>query len=252
MPNARDINIDRPLRILIYGPAGAGKTFFCGTAEGLKTYVFDFDNGMATLRGRDVEYDTFMDEDLMNPTSYARFEGKLTSLLANPNAFPAQVLVIDSMTTLQETLLRNIQLNNKTLGKQTSLQEYGIFADRFVDLMSRILALKKHIVVTAHEQLLVDEQTQEIFRVPAIVGKKLAPRVPLWFDEVYHLEPDVVQGKATYRFRTIAAKRMIAKSRLALFKEVEDNLTIAEILRRVKATTVPAGAPVVPAVPAAV
>lgn len=244
MSNAKDIQIaDKPLRILPYGPAGSGKTTFAATS-GLKTYFFDFDNGMKTLRGKDVEYDTFMDEDLMNPSAYARFEVKLIALLQNPASFPAEVIVIDSMTTLQETLLRQIQKSNNSLGKQTSLQEYGIFADKFVDLMSRILAVKKHLIFTAHEQLLVDEQTQEILRVPAVVGKKLAPRVPLWFDEVYHLEPDVVQEKMTVKFRTRASSRMIAKSRIGVLKAVEEGLTIAEILRRVKETVV--GAPASP------
>ena len=58
MPNAKNISSTRH-NILLIGDSGTHKTWFVGTVPGV--YVFDFDVGMATLRGLDIEYDTFKD-----------------------------------------------------------------------------------------------------------------------------------------------------------------------------------------------
>ena len=54
MLNAKDISIENlKLKILVYGKSGTGKTSFACCFP--KPYIADFDNGMLSQRGRDVD-----------------------------------------------------------------------------------------------------------------------------------------------------------------------------------------------------
>ena len=54
MPNTKDLTFDAlKLKVLVYGESGTGKTLFAGTFP--KPLFFDFDGGMLTLRGKDID-----------------------------------------------------------------------------------------------------------------------------------------------------------------------------------------------------
>ena len=205
--NAKDINVEGlKLKVLVYGKSGTGKTTFGCTFP--NPYVFDFDNGMLSQRGKNVEYDVF--------DNYGAFEAKLQAL---ERECKYDTLVFDSVTTLQKYLMKHLLVLNRR--KEPTLHEWGRLIDGLSELFMRIGKLPVHVVVTAHEQLLQDELTSEILVLPLIVGKKMPAQMPLWFDEVYRAQVAKSKDGADYQLLTVADTRYTAKSRLACLSAVE-------------------------------
>jgi hypothetical protein len=205
--NAKEITTkDLKLKVLVYGKSGTGKTTFACTFP--KPYVFDFDNGMLSQRGKSVEYDTF--------TNYAAFVQKLDTLEKQGGY---ETLVVDSVTTMQEYMMRDILQLNKRL--EPTLHEWGRLVDGLQQLLGRMTKIAKHIVFVAHEQMIQDELTSEVWILPLIVGKKLPGQIPLWFDEVYRAQVGKKDGKAVYQLLTTADTKYTAKSRLACLETME-------------------------------
>lgn len=224
MPNTKTLNTDNmKLKVLVYGGSGTGKTTFSATFP--KPFIFDFDGGLLSVRGRDIEYETYVDKSMLRPDAFERFSTKLEELHGMAS-LPYQTVVLDSITTMQEAVLRSIQSTNRTLGKQTTLQEWGMLVGKMEDILYRINSLNVNIVAIAHEQIVQDEISSEIMVLPLIVGKKLPDRIGLWFDEVYNSRVDRGQGgRPTYQMMTVADRKYKAKSRLNCFDVIETGLT---------------------------
>lgn len=245
--NTKNINTDNmKLKVLVYGGSGTGKsTFSCSFP---KPYVFDFDNGLLSVRGRDIEYDTYIDKSNLRPDAYEKFNAKLEELHAYaPGQMPYQTVILDSITTMQEAVLRSIQSVNRTIGKQTTLQEWGMLVGKMEDILYRINSLNVNIVAIAHEQIIQDELSSEIMVLPLIVGKKLPDRIGLFFDEVYNSRVDRGQGgRPVYQMMTVADRKYKAKSRLNCFDVIENGFSyqvMIDKLTRAGRTASPAPVP---------
>lgn len=198
--NAKDINIsDVKLKVLVYGANGTGKTTFAGSFP--RPYFFDFDGGMLSLAGSDIDYDTFLSYD------------KAIGMLHRIEKDSFQTIVFDSMTRMSDLLMDSVQSINHTRGRQPTLPEYGAFLTRMRNDLISILKIDKNIVFTAHEELFRDEVTGEVFCLPLLIGK-MRHRIGLYFDEVYRAYTEVKKGETEYLLLTRASRRYTAKSRL--------------------------------------
>ena len=209
MLNAKDMTIDNiKLNVLVYGKSGTGKTTFACCFP--KAYVFDFDKGMLSQRGREVEYDTY--------TSYADFEVKFRQLEAN---CPYETIVLDSVTTLEKYCMAKALAANRRA--MPTMNEWNILIAELTDLFTRATKMSKHLVVVAHEEMVQDEITGEILIRPQIVGKKLPAQLPLWFDEVYRAQVSRTKdGIPLYSILTAADLKYTAKSRINCMQPIED------------------------------
>ncbi|KKN34937.1 hypothetical protein LCGC14_0788780 [marine sediment metagenome] len=204
MPNAKDLKIDNlKLKVLPYGKSGTGKTTFACSFP--KPYVFDFDNGILSQRGMDVDYDVYS-----GVAAYQKFEEKLRTL---ESECPYETIVLDSITTMQEYKMNSIlQVTRKKIPTQ---YEWMVLITDMKDLFTRITSMDKHVVVIAHEMMVQDDMTGEIMFMPVVYGKKLPAQLPLWFDEVYRMFGGrTKEGKPEYTFSTVSDTRYVAKSRL--------------------------------------
>ena len=199
--NAKDLTIEKvKLNVLVYGKSGTGKTSFACSFP--KPYVFDFDKGMLSQRGRDVEFDTF--------SSYQEFEFKLAEL---QRECEFETLVLDSVTTMQEYLLDKILVANRR--QMPTMNEWNILIAELKDLFMRLTKMVNHLVVVAHEQLIQDEITGEVLIQPLIVGKKLPEMLPLWFDECYRASVGRDKdGKPMHQLLVRASTKYMARTRL--------------------------------------
>ncbi len=220
MANTKDITVENvELKILVYGDSGTGKTTFLSTFPNL--YVFDFDVGVLSIRGKDVEYDVYYDEDLYHPTAYSSFERKIDEFFKD---CPYTTIGIDSLTTLQRSLMNEVQfLNKKHIGKNMSQEEWGITIGRLERLFYKLIHAPCHLVVTAHEIMTEDPISGEITNRPLVYGKKLPGMIPLWFGEVYRTQIEYDKDRnRVYKVLTAATRRYMAKSRLRCFEELEE------------------------------
>jgi len=209
MLNAKDMDVGNiKLNVLIYGKSGTGKTTFACCFP--KPYIFDFDKGMLSQKGRDVAYDTY--------TSYLSFEGKFKEMETN---CPYDTIIIDSITTMEEYCMDMVlAANHKPM---PTMHEWNVLIATLKDLFMRSTKMAKHLVVIAHEQMIQDEITGEVIVRPQIVGKKLPAQLPLWFDEVHRAQVSRSKdGVPVYSLLTAADLKYTAKSRLNCLPSVLD------------------------------
>jgi len=234
MPNTKDLTFDAlKLKVLACGESGSGKTHFAGSFP--KPLFFDFDGGMLTLRGRDIDYvdcaDVIKNGVLVESAAEKCLSHLETLSRTDPQVF--KTIVIDSISTFQESLLKYIcKVNNI---KTPQIKEWGMVIKGLQDLFMFLKSLDYHVVVTAHEQLIQDETTGEILFRPVIVGKKLPGQLPLYFDEVYRFvtEKDAKTNKTTYKMLTAAGTRYTAKSRLGVL-DAEETPSFNAIMSKVR------------------
>lgn len=214
--NTKDINLEHfKLKVLAVGPSGSGKTHFAGTFP--KPFFFDCDAGMLTLRGKHIEYDTFLE--------YEAFK-KAADIVSEDPGY--ETIVVDSLTRLSDMLLERIQGLNHSSGKTPTIPEYGMFFINMKRLLEEFLQLDKNVVFTAHEELMVDGITGAVEAVPLMMTK-LRFRLANYFDEAYRLSVGRKKGAPVYLLSTVNERKYsYVKSRLGILPgEMEDPTYLA-------------------------
>lgn len=202
------------IKILCWGDFKSGKTVFAGTAP--RPYFFDLDNGMLSLSDHKppIEFETYIGEE-----GYKKFKQDMNTVQKRDDI---DTIVIDSLSSLQDVMMSNIQRVNGTYGNAPQIQEYGLYMIRMRRFLFDLVAIPKHVILSAHEQIFQDGVTQEVFITPLVFGKDLPKRLGLWFDEVYHTETERDrEGKIHYYIRTKPSRRHNCGSRLNCLEELE-------------------------------
>lgn len=200
MPNAKDFTVGNG-SIMAVGDSGTKKTRFIAGLP--KAYVFDFDAGMASLKGCDIDYDTFKDAKEGRPVppeeskksgiytfgdGWLRFNDKLQSLgdQARAGTLKYNFLCFDSLSFL------TLMSRNRALIEQGAKKPHqGVYGDEnhFISVVFNEIVTWPNIRIyaTAHVQRDTNDVTKITEKLPALTGK-LAARLPSYFDEVYYID----------------------------------------------------------------
>ena len=148
------------IKVLVWGDAKSGKTVFAGSAP--TPYFFDLDNGMLSLMYHKpaIEFETYLGED-----GYRRFKKDMIAVIKRDDI---KTIVIDSLSSLQDLIMGNIQYVNGSYGNAPQIQEYGLFMVRMRKFLFDLVSIPKHVILTAHEQVFQDGVTQEVLITPLI------------------------------------------------------------------------------------
>lgn len=188
MPNAKDLDLSRkPLQCLVIGPPKVGKTTFAGTFP--QPVLLDFDDGILSLGGCDVEYFTLKQN--------WRYFPELQRAIAETGRLirekKRRTIILDSGTTMTGLVFNfcckeaGVLDENDNLKPGTSqnqipwIQIQGILQDMFRSLLS----LPAHCVCIAHEKE-VKVKNEVTAYIPNFAGQ-LARTVGAYFDEVYYM-----------------------------------------------------------------
>lgn len=259
MPKVGDMK-QGPLKILIYGPSGTGKTGLALTI-GAIGQIIDLDLGVETALGmaRQNPSDPFAEVRKLvdhlpcgepNPTTEARaFELAKTYLIAINNAiaqgkYPYKVLIVDSFTLLADAAMRYILKVNGRLSRPATLPdrgnigggisqpEWGLMIDQVEQFILLLRGLPIHVILLAHSTPLKNDNDSFIRYEIAIPTKRLPPRVPAYFDELWFLEMQQAAGNSTRRkLRTNATTMFDARSRAGLPDGTDVNIGMPEIFK---------------------
>lgn len=178
---------DAPIRALIYGPAGAGKTTFAGTFP-TPMLIFDFDQKLKPLYGKEgIDVISYTMDDPKEATKiFLQFKKDFKEAKKDTKY---KTLVLDSLTSFDTICLRHfVLLAGKGAEDAPTLPVYGeqgsFYSFFFTDLKS---VRDKHILVTAHEFYNVDGESGLHSIQPLITGKSILGKLPSLFEEVYYL-----------------------------------------------------------------
>lgn len=266
MANAKDITTDScHIHCIVYAPTGKGKTTLLGTfREAGPVFVADWDGGMLTLRGMDIQYTSYRPliekrlvkqvvkgkkagetkevvKEKVKKSAWQFFEEDLSRL--EDGGVPAnwegdenpRTLGIDSMSIMQDYMVREAARQD---GRAEPIwQDSGTIVNWHRKLWARLSVLPMHVVVCAHEQIIKDEVEGGLIIRPLIVGKKLPPMIGAYFDEVYRLAVEETPKGTRYFMRTKAGKNYDACSRLGLPSPMEPSYSAIMAAVRAKEQT---------------
>jgi hypothetical protein len=208
--NLSDITIGRRIFMGLKSDPGGGKTIQAASfAMGGETYFFDCDNRMAPILlfhgrqkyARNINFDTYH-------RNYPKFASKIEDLCRSN---PYHCVVVDSLTALVDMIiLQSIMTagvgtgydkdrQSRIIGgvKLASIEDYAMEDGALMQIFDALRGLKSHVVLCAHvvETRFKDLKSKKetVTRSLLTGGKKPAAKLPVYFDEFYHLyaRPDI-------------------------------------------------------------
>lgn len=238
MANLSEMQTDNNIKVLVFGDSGVGKTCFGASFPG-PIHYYDFDLKISSvasyLKGSDklkeITYDQYPLEKEKPGSAGANFNrdmGELKKTIKD-GKFPYKTIVIDSLTTLSDRMMEHIMKENpgikRTITREAqapALQDYGLFRIFMKSFIGEILSFPCNVVMTAHIELLKDETTGQIIRVPMLTGK-LAKELPIYFEEVYWAFVEGEGDKRKHKAQTQADRKFNCRSQRGLPQIIDLN-----------------------------
>lgn len=186
MANLRDRQPSDRFHGLVYGASGAGKTHLIGTFP--DPYIVDTDYGLETLVGKDVEFDEFYARvgDDHAREMWPAILSKVEEFGEDP---PHATLAVDSLTTLMD--VASAYILARAGRPLLQLQDYNTLYDEIIKLLVRLRRAPCNVVITAHEEMIRDENTGKLMVVPLVTGQKFGPKLPIFFSNIYNAVVDI-------------------------------------------------------------
>lgn len=270
MPRLSDLPKGESVTLLVYGPAGSGKTELCGTA-GSRALWINTGMGIVTIQSPgfkkrnpnvDPIIETVFDEiNPENPVGYDKVCDLLDLYLDknHPMFNEYDTVIIDDTTSLRRMALDKGIKDNFTTGKSntfkerqagkivTTVQDFGAemsVIDQFIVYYTRICKTeRKHLIMTAHDRVQynkgvkIGEPPTVNSIKPGFTGQTFPDAVTGEFDLVWRMETLGAGERVMYKARTAGDSSLVAKTRWSgLFPVLVDNpnfLKIVETIRNV-------------------
>ncbi|KKK84684.1 hypothetical protein LCGC14_2780850 [marine sediment metagenome] len=203
MTNAKDASAT-PSTWLSVGTTGAGKTTLFTTIPGRKfLYVFD-PNSPNTIRGQDIEYETFFPDGLpltvmplaetsqdktfnpaLEPRVYPEWEADFEYRLESGFFDDFDVIGFDSITTFSDLVMDRILYMNKRPGRWPTEGDWTGAIATMKNVFRRITAIEEKILYCAgHVEQVKDRKTGAI-NWQLAMSAHLRVLIPLLFTEVW-------------------------------------------------------------------
>lgn len=220
---AQDASQMSGVKVLVYGPAGAGKTVLMATAP--NPLLISAESGALSLRQANLErlYGVGNPHICYNmPMIEIKTVEDLTDaynwVATNPQAQGFQTICMDSISEIAEVVLNNAKRQVKD-----PRQAYGELIEKMENVIRLFRDLpNKNVVISAKMEPTKDELTGVVKYGPAMPGAKLAVKLPYFFDEVFRLGIGQTPQGEKYRFlQTQPDLQFEAKDRSGALAPVE-------------------------------
>lgn len=203
MPKLSDPSATPPIRALLLGDSGSGKTGALASLvkAGYNLYIADYDNGMEILRNitkreaperlSAVDFETCRDESKLigsipTPTdSKAWAKGIRYLEQVFKTAGPNDVVVVDSLSfAAKSAMIYTLKINNRLASRpyESDWGDAQRIVERFIDMITSD-GVKCHVICTAHVSYQGNDAAGEALKgFPSMIGKALNPVVGRYFN----------------------------------------------------------------------
>lgn len=187
---------DHKIKALIYGPSGAGKTVFTGTAE--KAIYASAEGGLLSIADKNPQFTEIKSlKDLVDLYSYLSTE-----------KHEYETLVIDSITEINEII--KMEIERKT-GHTMQLQDWGELAKKLRDTFRKFRDLPMNVIFIAQEAYITDED--KIKKVVPSLNGKAATEIAYFMDIVGYIN---IEADGSRWIETASNKKLLTKDRTGL------------------------------------
>ena len=167
------------LKVLVYGPAGAGKTVLCATTGG-SPLIISAEAGLLSLREHAIPVITVTNiEDVHEAYRFVK---------ESSEAKPFDWICLDSISEIAEQVL-----SAEKKATRDPRQAYGALQEQMGDLLRAFRDLPgRNVYMSCKMERTKDDATGAMLYGPAMPGQRLGQQVPYLFDEVfaYRVEKD--------------------------------------------------------------
>ena len=166
------------VKVVVYGPAGSGKTTLCGTAP--NPIILSAESGLLSLRNLDLPYIEISTFDELEEVNKAIMDGK--ELGGYPMTM-FDTVCLDSLSEIGEVVLADLKRKTKD-----PRQAYGEVQEKMLELIRKFRDLPgKNVYFSCKEEDVKNGITGGISYRPMMPGAKLPNQVPYFFDEVLNM-----------------------------------------------------------------
>lgn len=162
------------IKVLVHGPAGAGKTSLCATTGG-SPLIISAEAGLLSLRSHDIPF--------IEISSMAGLIDAYQFVSQSAEAAQFDWICLDSISEVGEVVLSHEKKQTKD-----PRQAYGALQEQMGDLIRSFRDLKgKNVYFSCKQERIKDELSGAMLYGPSMPGAKLAQSLPYFFDEVFAL-----------------------------------------------------------------
>lgn len=203
------------IKILVYGPAGAGKTTLIKTLP--SPIVLSAEAGLLSIAGTDIPY--------ISVHNMAELEEAYNYVKEHLNEYGS--VVLDSISEIAEVVLAAEKEKNKD-----ARQAYGALLDTMKAMVRAFRDLPTNIYFSAQMEKQQDD-TGRIFYGPGAPGTKVSQMLPYIFDEVFVLRVEPNQEGKLERwlqtFKDVVYEAKDRSGKLDAFEKPDLGAIIAKI-----------------------
>ena len=200
LKSTKDAALDG-IKILVHGPAGAGKTSLCATT-GEPTVIISAESGLLSLRGFDIPVIEVKALDQL----YEAYD----FVVNTEQGQSFKWICLDSISEIAEVVLNH----EKKVAKDPR-QAYGALAEKMTDLIRAFRDLPgRNVYFSCKQERAQDQQSGAMLYFPSMPGNMLKQGVGYFFDEVFALRVEKdADGNPTRWLQTSRDYNFEAKDR---------------------------------------
>ena len=175
--------------VLIYGPAGIGKTTAAFSLEPRKgRFVLDFEAGLKVVRDKKAS--------VFRVSNYQQLWQAIMWLQKDEDH---DIVIADTLTEMARVIMLGaLQMpTNRPVAELPVLQDWTLTIERVRTVVRKLRELiykGKYVIFTAAASVDKDQNTGKVIGGPELPGKQLSPEVCYLMDEVYRMD---AQGTPT-------------------------------------------------------
>jgi hypothetical protein len=222
---------DNGIKILVHGPAGAGKTLLCATT-GKPTLIISAESGLLSIKG--AVQNGHLPEKVLELVQVVEIKNledlkDVYDMLKGEHLY--DWVALDSISEIAEVVLEY----EKTQSKDAR-QAYGNLSTEMNAILRKFRDLPKYnVIMSCKQQRLVDQDTDLVSYGPSMPGGKLAGAIPYLFDEVFALrvEKDDETGEEYRTLQTNRDRKYEAKDRSGMLDMFEPAV-LFDIMKKIQ------------------